>query len=601
MANWLIAIDADDERKADSIARAEADIAPLDGLELQTVQGPGWGITWAAGKRAPVEAGFDDAGGAVVWGEPRDENGTLQNAGNVVRAWRDGATQQWDGFYSALAVYENERTVIVGTDLLGFWPVYHWTNNDGVSLIGTSPQLFRSHPAFRAELDFDALIGILLTNGILDNRALWKGVRRLVPGNRVRVTHGVVTEDVNYRVPVDIETVDIPHRGSVKRLEASMRGAVARHAPGNGDYGFMLSGGLDSRLLAGFLAEQQSSVRCLTFGQSSDFEMLGAKAVAKVLGFAHEAAEVPDDVYPDAANRLAKWEVLGSGFSGVPEWAMHDTLSSGPDRVVVGHAFDGVVGGIHIGWAYDSATRHMGLDVLLPTIHAWGLEPGPLKKLIGGDFAPAVDSAMDRIGTIYADLAPREHHRAWLFDLQHRQRLHVGSALWPISFSSWPVATFLDRDVVRVCAEMPSSSLADRRAQFSLLRDRFPDLAAQPLDRNSWDDMPPSPRLKDFLRRSLNYRIHAVQRSARKLLGKGMPRRVYYERLYDFNAPGWRLVREMAEPLRDEVKQILEPTEVDAILAPPGKTVNYANPVKDPSAARILMGLAMTARHMDTR
>ena len=601
MANWLIAVDDNDERRESCIARVAADIAPFDGLESGTVQGRGWGVTWAAGSRAPVDAKFGEGGGAVIWGEPWDRNGALRDAANFCDAWRAGATQQWDGFFAAMVVDEQARSVIVGTDLLGIFPVYHWTNDDGVSLIGTSPNLFRGHEAFRAELDLEGLIGILLTNSVLDNRALWKGVRRLVPGNRVRVTNGALSEDVNYRVPVDIETVDIPHRGHVKRLEASFRDAMDRHVPGSGDIGFMLSGGLDSRLLAGFLGVGNSRVRCLTFGRANDYEMRSAKAVAKAMRFRHESSEVPVDVYPAAASRLCKWEVLGAGFSGVPEWGMQDILMSGPDRTIVGHAFDGIAGGIHIGWAYDSERRHMGLDVLLPTIHAWGLEPGPLKKLVGPELAPAVDVAMERIHSIYNDLAPREHHRAWVFDLQHRQRLHVGSALWPISFATWPVAPFLDRDIHRVCAEMPSSSLAERRAQFSVLREYFPELAAQPLDRNSSDDMPPSPRLKHFLRRSLNYRIHPMQRSLRKMLGKEMPERVYYRRLYDFNAPGWRLVREMAEPYRDEVKRILVPTEVDAILASPGQTVDYDNPVKDSSAARLLMGLGMTARYLGTR
>lgn len=601
MANWLIIVDENEDRKARYLAALKSSISPFDGLEVGSAEGTGWGVAWAAGRSAPVDADFDRTGGAVIWGEPRNELGELQSAGDVATAWHGGAAEQWDGFYSAVAVDSDSRVIVAGTDLLGVWPVYHWSNRKGVSLIGTSPKLFCDHDEFSAEIDMDGLIGILLTNGTLDNQSLWKGVRRLTPGNRVIVRNGDCREDVNYRVPVDIETVDMPFRGHVRLLERSVQAAVARHAPQGPKYGLMLSGGLDSRLLAGFLAAQKTDARCVTFGKSRDFEMRGAKAVAKAVGFNHTATEIPASAYADAAKRHAHWEMLGAGFSGVPEWAMYDILSEGPERLVVGHGFDGIAGGIHIGWAYDSKSKHMGLDVLLPTILAWGLQPAALKKLVGSEHAAAVDAAMERIETVYNELAPREHHRAWLFDLQYRQRLHVGSALWPISFASWPVVPYLDRDVVRVCAAMPSSSIADRRAQFALLARCFPRLAALPLDRNSWDDMPPQPQLKDFVRRSINYRIRAIQQSVRNVLGKELPDRVYYHRLYDFNSPGWRSVRRLAEPDREYIKRALVADEVDAILPQPEATKQFDNCVKDPSAARMLMGLGMIMRHAGVR
>jgi asparagine synthase (glutamine-hydrolysing) len=597
MANWLMVLDGDEEQRSRYARDLASSISPFDGLDVDSVDGRGWSIVWSAGRSAPVAQHFGPTYGGMIWGEARDDGGALQSARDVCRAWRDGATAQWDGYYSAVVVNEQDRTVIAGTDLLGFWPLYYWSNDNGVVLIGTSPQLFRTHPAFHAEIDIDSLAGILLTNGLVGNRALWKGVRRLGAGNRACVRNGRLQEVVSYRVPTESETIDLPFRGHLKKLDASFRAAVGRHAPGGATYGLMLSGGLDSRLLAGYLSDQEADIHCLTFGKSRDFEMRGARAVASTLGFAHTAAEIPASDFADAASQLARWELLAAGFSGVPEWAMRGVLDDMPDRMVVGHSFDGIVGGIHIGWAYDADSVEMGLDVLLPTIFAWGLPPDELHRLFGIDQAHVVDAVMEQVRSIYDTLASREHHRAWLFDLEHRQRFHVGSALWPLSFTSWPVAPFLDRDVLNVLAALPSSSIADRRAQFGLLARYFPALAALPLDRNSWDDMPPRPALKDFIRRSLNYRVYAVQRSIRKLLGRGMPDRVYYDRLYNNDTAGWRNVRQIAEPHRAAIKTTLMSEEVDRILRAPGQDMHFGSTAKGGSAARLLMGLALSMHH----
>jgi len=600
MANWLVVIDQDRARRAEYAAGLKHVVAPIDGLSVSSSDGDSWSAVWAAADSAPVDIDVGSGGGAFVWGEARDSKGQLRSAASVRKAWRDGAVAQWDGYYSAAVVDEANRTLVAGTDVLGLYPVYYWTDGKGVILVGSSAALFHKHPAFAAELSVEGLVGILLTNGVVAGRTLWSGVRRLAPGNRLRVEDKRVWEDEGYRIPTDATAVDLPFDGHVEQLDAVTESAMKRHVPTGGKFSLLLSGGLDSRLLAGYMVEQNVQVDCLTFGKSREYEMRCAKAVTRELGLRHDRRQISTENYPVAAQASAHWEMLAAGFSGVSEWTTHDAIRALSDRVVVGHVFDGVIGGIHIGWAYDADKGKLGFDGLLPTILEWGIAPDKLKSILSPEVREAVDNVMLSLRDEYDGAAEREHYRSWFFDLHHRQRLHVGSALWPTSFAAWPVSPSLDREVIAVSSAFPSSSLADRRAQTELLVKRFPHLAGLPIDRNSAEMLPPRPRLKDFLYRSMNYRLDALKGRLRSATGGTGPEHIYYRSLYDMNSPEWMTVRRLAEPFRRSLPEVLLPEKVDQLLPDPEIPMHAKNPVTGTSSARLLIGLALFSRSFGT-
>lgn len=594
MANWLLVVDPDSQRRAEYVSSLRTSISPVGGLDISSHDGNGWAVVWAAAKNAPVDADTDKADfGAFIWGEARDSSGALQAGSDLRKEWRDGAKAQWDGYYSAALVEHSGRSAIAGADLLGLFPVYYWASGDGKLLIGTSPELFRTCPAFSPGLSIEGLVGILLSNGLVDGQALWSGVRRLAPGNRVRFDGAHVYEDQAYRIPTEMSAIDLPFPGHVHQLDLSFGAAFERHVPAGRNYSIMLSGGLDSRLIAGYATEYDRNIECVTFGESQDYEMRCAKAVTKALSLSHHARKIPVDQYPAAARTSARWEMLASGFSGISEWTTHDVLAEYPGSAILGHVFDGIAGGIHIGWAYDNQTGRLSFDGLLPTVLAWGFKPDQLKSMLKPNVRDVVDHVMLGLRQEYESTADSEHYRAWMFDLYHRQRFHVGSALWATSFSAWPIVPFLDRDVVAVCAAFPCSSLSDRRAQNELLNHRFPDLATLPVDRNSEDTLPTRPRLRDFVARSLGYRSDALKRLARSLRGVKEPERIYYRRLYDMNSPEWRTVRRLAEPMREGLPDILLQDQVRQVLPDPDHDIEAANPVTGTSRARLLIGLAL--------
>ncbi len=593
MANWVAVLDGDRARRERFVAATAAIVAPVEGLRAGQAAYGAWAVVWAAASSAPVETMTSEDGACVLWGDALADEGSRQTAGSVWRAWQGGAVAQWDGYYSAMSVEgRHDPSLTAGADVLGIFPIYWWAGGDGVVLAGTSPELFAAHASFRAELDVAGLAGVLLTNGLVEGRTLWAGVKRLGAGCRLRVAGGRVWEDEAYRIPCGLGAVDLPLAGHVRQLANVIGDAVTRHVPAGRSYGLLLSGGLDSRMVAGFLRRAGIRPRALTLGLPTDLEMRCAKAVAGTYGLDHVAAEPEASHYPAYAALQARWEHLANGFNTVRDWWTRSQVAPLGDRLVTGGLSDAVVGGTAIPWAYTDDGPAMTYEAFVANMPRMAVPPDVARQLLArGGHADAVDEVRTSLGAEFASYGDRRSYAAWRYDLAHGQRYHVGSTAWRLSFGAWPVLPMLDRRVIEVAANIPAASLSDREAQLALVRTALPELAGVPLDRSDlMSDEPQylTPRLRHLLASWVRGRARAVRQTLRLPVGGEDAR--YWFRINNLNGDAWMRVRAAAEPSRDRVSAIVDPDLLRAILPPPPARAGAAGPRVPESGRKLLLG-----------
>ena len=598
MANFILIVDPDSSRRAAFCADAWARIAPLPGLVQGGCSSGDFQAAWAVGARAPIAFASDDRGAAALWGEALHEDGRRVEIRGLRAAWSDpdARTAPFDGYHAAV-VYQAEKGLLLGADLIGMFPIYWWASG-GVLLAGSSPELFRLHPSFRSRVDIEGLAAMLLTMYSVGGRTLLDGVRRLAPGNLLRARPGKIPEErENYRLPLSARYHDMPFSAQVELLHEVLEDAVHRHVPRNEACTLALSGGRDSRLVAGLLERQGSSVTALTFGERGDMEMSCATGVARATGFAHRTLPLAVDPEGECAVRHARWLHCTTGFGSLAHWGSPARMDGVPSRLVTGYVMDVVVGGSHFTWAYDRVNRQMSFDSFFARINAHGVAEDTLRGLLGrGPASDLVDCARSRIQSVYDSYSDVESQRAWCFDIHHRQRFHVGNPPWMFSFASWPVQPALDQRVLSVAGGLPVSTLAERRAQDEMLKRFYPHLAELPLDRNSFNTEPLSPRVRYLVGQYIGQRLAPL----RKLVpGRGDDERRFYYRVFDFNSPGWQAVRRLAEPYRDRLDGLLDRDRLDEYLPPPDVELRVKNGIVDSSGRKMLVGLMLWARdHM---
>jgi asparagine synthase (glutamine-hydrolysing) len=597
VANLVLVLDPDADRRTRFIASTR--LSPVEGLRSEQCTFDDFCAAWAQERRAPVSRIADAQGIAILWGDAiLPQHATRADASALRTAWADpDSAPVFDGFHAA-AVYDRQLGLCVGTDALGLFPLYYWSSH-GVVLIGSSPELFRHHPLFRMKLSPAGLVGILLTSHLVDGQTLLEGVRRLAAGALLVSSSGKQpTEIVRYRLPVSRRYFARPFSEHLDILDRVLSSATSRHVRPEARHTLLLSGGLDSRMLGGYLAPHATGTVALTFGQSSDLEVAAARRVAKALGFPHRTTDVPFAEYPLCAERQMQWEHLSNGFSTIRTWGLPAVLQHLPPTVIAGYLSDKIVGGPSV---LSLPRRHgatPSFDTSFAVYNKSGLSPEILKGLLRLEIfgTGLIEHTIERLREQYESYSDIGSQCAWCFELAHRQRFHVGGITWRLSFGAWPLLPVVDQAVLEALGGMPATTITRRRAQKELVCRRFPALAALPLDRNSYDTRPlqcgPVAIAAGYARQQWFRALAAVP-------SPWQQERRYYYRIYDINNEGWRAVRASAEPHRTRVLPLFHGRALDALLPPPDTSLHCKDAIIDSSGTKLLLGLLLwSADHL---
>lgn len=590
MANLLVVIDPDELRRATYVGAVKERIAPFSGLLVSSIDGSGSSAVWAVSPRAPLSTRSDPEGLTVVLGEALDEEGRRQGASEVREAWSRDALSHWDGFHAAIHVDSNGE-VVAGVDLLGLFPLVYW-KGQGVTLVGTSPELFLAHPAFSERLDVEGLVRVLLVNGYVAGRTLLENVRRLEPGHHLRSRDGRLQELEAYRIPETLDLAHLPLEGHVDVLGETLLAAVKRHAPVGPSYGLLLSGGLDSRMVGGLLVRSGIVPRALTIGLAQDLEMRCAKAAARALGLEQTTAEPRPEDYPGYARIHADYEHLANGFNTIRDWWTQGKVGVLGDRLGTGIVADAMVGGTAIHWAFTPSPAKMSFDGFWQNMPQMGLSREAVRALLRPEHQGLVEASMDLLRDEFARYGELGSYRAWRFDIAHGERFHVGATLWRLAFGSWPTSPMLDRRVVKVASSIPASSLAHRATQLDLVRTFLPELARVPLDRSDLLEHQAqfiAPKLRDLVGERFRREIGRVKRRLTRRETR------YWYRVNDFNSDAWRAVRRVVEPHRVRTEPVFDRANLDGILPGPDGIHTHLSE----SARKLLVGfLHWSSNHL---
>lgn len=515
MANFLLLVDRDPQRRLYVMERARARVAPLDDLTIDHAEAGDCSVLWAANRSAPITQHVDPGGLTVCFGEPRgDDSDTPLTAADLARIWwNEHATATFDGYFAGVS-WHPTRGLIAGTDILGTFPVYHWRCADTL-LVASSIEMMHAHPQFTASIDFEGLAGILLTQGIVAGRTMLQGVRRLLPGRSLRyVPGGDVREPIAFALEPDDRYFDIPVRKQLDLLFDVPDAATNRPINPQLNHGMLLSGGMDSRMIAGCAHRHGVMANSLSLGDVDDLEVQFARQVAAELRWPHRHTEVVSaQRLPVAVLRCMRYEMLAGGMDSPNGWEMRKDIESLGQRTLSGLLLDASIGGSHIAWGYDELTGRISQGRFRDMLLRYGLPANDVRELLRQhDGGAMVDHVIAQLDATLRSYPGADGHKLMCFDLHHRQRLHVGAWLWQLSFAAWPVCPSLDRALVRTCLSIPPNVLMNRYAQEQILIRHLPNLAEIPLDRNSDNTAPLITPFRAQLRHRLARRLRPLSR-----------------------------------------------------------------------------------------
>lgn len=324
--------------------------------------------------------------------------------------WGEGVLERVRGMF-AFAIWDGRRRELtLARDPMGIKPLFLWWSAGGRLAFASELKAFLGLQGFSPRPDLVALRQFLEFSFVADpERASLEGVRKLPAGHVLTVTAedaaaGRRPQSRAYFAPPRVERSaegDWSLDARADRLHATMSEVVREHLVADVPVGLLLSGGLDSSVVAA-LARRHGPVRTLSMGfaESGLDERPFGRAVSEHLGTDHEEVVIrPEEIVGGVEE--AAWYV--DDLFG--DWGVVTTMllyrkcrEAGIKVVLVGEGSDELLGG-YPDFASAGGAEAEGLGAFRRGLRLyrwfsgrrWGSELLPLVRLVreldaeGGD------------------------------------------------------------------------------------------------------------------------------------------------------------------------------------------------------------------------
>lgn len=311
----------------------------------------------------------------------RELRDILSAAGHSFRSQCDSevllrAFEQWGlntldrirGMFAFAIWRPRHGEIVLARDPMGMKPLYYRLSPDRRSIVFASEaQAFRS--IARIRIDSLALLQFLEFGYAFDHdRTIFRDIRKLPPGAMIVCRRGEeakITRFFSPRTGDAGETADALEDELFETLDA----VVAQHLSADVPVALLLSGGLDSSILAAIAARRQS-VHTLTMAfEGAPFdERPFARRVADHVGASHEAIVLrADDMRDSVEKSAALLDDLFSDWGALSTRLLYKACAErGYKAVLVGEGADELFGGYDI---FQTARRRLPVEMWLLMLH----------------------------------------------------------------------------------------------------------------------------------------------------------------------------------------------------------------------------------------
>ena len=251
----------------------------------------------------------------------------------------------------AIALWdESKGRLLLARDRFGIKPLYLADVGDGLAFSSELAPLLALGAS--SEPDLEAIADYLVLGYVPGTRTGIVGARKLAPGALLVHENGRTREEQWWRP----EPREHP-------LEATLAEAVRLHLRSDVPLAVLLSGGLDSSLIASLAAQELDlPLRTFTvgFADAAYDEREPAREIARAIGSQHEELMVETDVAEDLPTIAARLEQPCADPAAIPLWYLCRAVASEVKVALAGDGGDEVFGG-YSRYAWDPVAARLGV------------------------------------------------------------------------------------------------------------------------------------------------------------------------------------------------------------------------------------------------
>src|SRR5918995_1611739 len=250
----------------------------------------------------------------------------------------------------AIALWDVSRSrLVLARDRLGIKPLYVAELGEGLAFASELAPLLALGAS--SEPDPEAVAEYLVLGYVPGERNGVSGVRSLAPAHLLTHEAGGTTVSRYWTAE--------PREHA---LEPTLDDAVRLHLRSDVPLAVLLSGGLDSSLIASLAADEvEEPLRTFTvgFADAGNDEREPARAVARAVGSRHEELVVEANVADDLAEIAARLDEPNADPAAIPLWYLSRAVAQEVKVALAGDGGDEVFGG-YSRYAWDPVAARLG-------------------------------------------------------------------------------------------------------------------------------------------------------------------------------------------------------------------------------------------------
>jgi len=266
--------------------------------------------------------------------------------------WGPAALGRFNGMFALAAWFPSEARLLLARDPMGMKPLYYAALGGGV-VFASEIKAFLVLKGFRPEINRNSLQQFLEFGYVFhEHDTALSGISKLPPGNAIEISAGRAGQPhAFFTPPPSLPPGERSVAHVVERLHETLSDVVREHLVADVSVGLLLSGGLDSSIIAA-LAAKDARVTTVTMGfaESKIDERAFARDVAGHIGSDHhEVLIYPRKLVEDLEETVWHFDDLFADWGTVSTRVLYRKCrEQGIKVVLVGEGADEIFGGYSI-------------------------------------------------------------------------------------------------------------------------------------------------------------------------------------------------------------------------------------------------------------
>jgi len=276
--------------------------------------------------------------------------------------WGLSFTNKIKGMYAIAIWAQSEQVLHLFRDPIGIKPLYYWNITDGKGVAFASEvRAFLSLPKFSASVSRTSLSQYLEFGYCFDQTdTIFEGVSKLQPGHRIEIRDGVASDQIRFYKP-ELIPKDYADNELEDHLYNTLCTVVKEHLVADVPVGLLLSGGLDSSLIASIASKyKEIHTFSMGFADSEIDERPFARIVSDYIGSNHKDILIePQEILDDLSNTATHFDDVFADWGMVSTRLLYKKCEQqGMKVVLVGEGSDELFGGYNLfKYSLDTSVR----------------------------------------------------------------------------------------------------------------------------------------------------------------------------------------------------------------------------------------------------